>query len=102
MVVRVPAELPEVQAILYGCLGGVIAYVAIFALPELKSGQFSKDNFVLNRRVVIRLVAIFVFYVGLGGFAAWWAGDAIVAKQAMAYGIGGETVAIGLIKTAGA
>lgn len=95
-------ELSEVQSIVYGCLGGVVAYLAIFAFPELKSGRFSKDNFDLSRRAVIRLSLIFIFYVGLGGFAAWFAGDATVPKQAVAYGIGGETVVIGLFKTAGA
>lgn len=95
-------ELTGAQDVLYGCLGGAVAYLAIFAFPELKSGQFSKDNFDLNRRAVVRLLLIFVFYASLGGFAAWFAGDATVPKQAVAYGIGGETVVIGLFKTAGA
>jgi hypothetical protein len=89
--------LSDLATFLYGSLGGALAFIAIFALPELRAAWQAKDfNFGWKPAAIVSL--IFIVQSILGGAAAILVGDATLAKQAIAYGLAAEGIIGGYIK----
>lgn len=95
-----PAELSTLSTFLYGCLGGAIAFVAVFALPELREIYKTTGAQIPPPSKLIVAGLILVALVILGGAAAVLLGDATQAKQAIAYGVAGEGLVGGIIRGA--
>jgi hypothetical protein len=91
--------LSNIETFGWGCVGGTIAFVAIFALPEVRAAWKEKDfNFSLRGALVV--VGLLALQAALGGAVAVLVGDATLAKQAIAYGVGAEGIVGGYIKGA--
>jgi hypothetical protein len=81
----------------WGCVGGLIAYVLVFVLPEFRyMAETGKLRAAFSPIRVFGFIGVFVIYVCLAGAVALIVGDAQHAKQAIAYGMGWEAVAKGL------
>lgn len=92
-------NLSGTATVLYGCLGGFVAYIAVFAIPELRDAWEKKDfNFSLKGAIVISLLAL--LQMAIGGFVAGFLGDATIPKHAIAYGLGAEGIIGGYVKGA--
>ncbi|GAB3083922.1 hypothetical protein GCM10027080_37110 [Pedococcus soli] len=83
---------------LWGCLGGLLAYIVLFALPELLRAYYTtKANKTPLRKVVIAGL-IGLFFIALGGGTALLLGDVNGAQEAIAYGLAGEGLIAGGFK----
>ena len=83
----------------WGALGGSMGYVVGFLLPWVKDVR--AENRVLRLsvgRVALELLLI-ATDMAMGGVAALTLGDVTTAKQAIIYGVGGEVVLAGLLRT---
>lgn len=78
--------------LLWGALGGTIAFIAVFALPELRA-MWQDPNFKppsLARCVVALLLGL--CFIALGAAGPLLFDDATKASQAIAYGIAAESL----------
>jgi protein-S-isoprenylcysteine O-methyltransferase Ste14 len=81
----------------WGCLGGGIAYVLAFVLPELAhlatEGEFTTD---FSDKRIFGWIGLILVYVLLAGFVAVWQGHEQSWRAAVAYGMSWEVVAKGI------
>jgi hypothetical protein len=95
--------MPTADTFWWGCLGGLAAYTLVFVLPEVRhlaeTGRFA-TTFTPGR--VTGLVLLVFLYVAMAGLAAVLVGDADQPKQAIAYGMGWETLLKGVSTAAAA
>lgn len=81
----------------WGCVGGLIAYVLVFVLPEFRyMAETGETRAAFSTVRVIGYIGSLAVYVLLAGVVAILVGDAQHAKQAIAYGMGWEAVAKGI------
>lgn len=86
------------ETFLYGCLGGFIAFTAIFAIPELRK-TYAERNFVMPSEGQLFVIGLlFILQIAFSGAVAAWLGDATLAKQAISYGVGAEGIVGGLLR----
>jgi hypothetical protein len=88
-------------AIAYGALGGFVAWIVVFALPELRSlREVFRDPDAPNPRLREYIVAagIAVCLVALGCVGPFLFGDPTGAREAIAYGVAAEALLGGIIK----
>jgi preprotein translocase subunit SecY len=84
--------MSPLEEFLYGCIGGALAFTVIMLLPELRQTWKEKKFDRLPAEGSALVVLLAVIQILLGGAAALWMGDAVTAKQAVAYGIAAETL----------
>ena len=81
----------------WGCLGGFIAYVLVFVLPEAQhmaeTGAFRVE---WGAKRALGLLVVMVIYVALAGVMAVVVGGADKPGEAIVYGMGWEAIAKGL------
>ncbi|MGH3072651.1 MAG: hypothetical protein ACRDNB_10340 [Gaiellaceae bacterium] len=96
------AELSQGLAVAYGALGGLVAWVVLFALPELRTlNEVFRDPGAPNPRprtyVILGLIAVcLVFPASIVPFAA----EASDAREALLYGVTAEAFFAGIAKAA--
>lgn len=78
----------------YGCLGGAVAFLTLFAGPELLEAHARKE-FKLRPMGVVVVFLLFGIQVVLGGYAALLS-DASTLPQASAYGTATATIVGGV------
>jgi len=91
-------ELTDLATVLWGSVGGFVAWIVVFALPELQAIWVGGEDvhITLGRVLVAFLIA--AGWVALGGVAAFLVGDATEVKHALAYGIAAEGIVGGLAR----
>lgn len=94
--------LSSSAAFFYGCIGGGIAFVVIMVLPELRQIWEARSftNLSFSWQAVFVIFAMALVQVLIGGIAAFWMEDADTARQAITYGIAGETLFGGILRAA--
>lgn len=81
----------------WGCVGGLVAYVLVFVLPEFRyMAETGKTRGKFTGVRISGYIGSLVIYVVLAGVVAILVGDAEHAKQAIAYGMGWEAVVKGI------
>jgi hypothetical protein len=90
--------LSTFAAIGFGALGGLLGWLVLFAFPELKAMWAQQDIAPPGLGKMIIAAAICGVYVVIGACAApiFSAGE---AKEAILYGVAGEGLFAGLVKT---
>ena len=96
------SELSQGVALAYGALGGLAAWIVLFALPELRTlREVFRDRSAPNPQtreyVVFGLLAVCVIFLGCLGPVAFEAAD---AREALLYGLTAEALLAGVIKAA--
>src|SRR3712207_2593181 len=91
--------LSDESLFLWGAVGGLVAFLLVFVLPELKKGWAGGAPRLTLGRVLIAL-GIGASLVALAGAAAWIVGDATTSRQAVAYGMACEATLGGILKGA--
>ena len=91
--------LTELQTFVWGVVGGGMAYVAAFVLPQLPALMEKGIGWPGWRILASYVVAAFVF-TAMGGGVALWIGGATQYKHAIAYGLAWESLLKGGIHSA--
>jgi hypothetical protein len=90
--------LAPLLVFLWGCVGGLLAYIVLFALPELLRAYYTTKT---RKTPVTKLVIaglIGLFFIALGGGTALLLGDVNGPQEAIAYGLAGEGLIAGGFK----
>jgi hypothetical protein len=86
-------------AIACGAAGGLVGWVVIFAMPEIRLLLKQKKLIRPGRDRVVLMLLLALSFVVVGGAAAVVLGPAD-PKEAIMYGIAAEGLLAGLVKTA--
>jgi hypothetical protein len=96
-----PSGITGFEVFELGCLGGALAWVVTLALPAFRE-MYNKGTWDPTLFRIIGAVGILVALVAIGGAAGWgfaWGDDATTTKDAFFYGVAGESLLAGAIKT---
>lgn len=85
-------ELTMSESFAWGCLGGFIAFLVVFALPEVRKALAGGATLNVTLVGLVLVVVLGAMFVSLGGLAAMFIGDATSYKHAMAYGLSFEAI----------
>ena len=77
--------MTPVETFAWGSLGGLIAYITVFVMPELRS-MIETGVGGMNKVQLIGFILLLVLYPLLGGGMALLIGGATEPKHAVAYG----------------
>lgn len=83
---------------LWGCAGGLLAYIVLFALPEVLRAYYTTKSHKTPASKLMLAALIGLFFITLGGGTALFLGDVNGAQQAIAYGLAGEGLIAGGFK----
>jgi hypothetical protein len=88
------------ETFLFGALGGGIAYVVGFVLPQLRRWYEDGIGWESRPRLVVAMAILVVYLLMAGVFAAIIIGGATEPKHAIVYGIAWEAGLKGLVSGA--
>lgn len=87
--------MSALETFVWGSFGGLVAYLLVFVMPELRS-MLQTGVGGVNRVQLVAFVLLLVLYPLLGGGLALLVGGATEPKHAIAYGAAWESALKGL------